>query len=128
MSYQNPNVSAVNRRGTTAQQKAHAAKMVELEVELRRKKLSKEGYNPRTLDQYREDAKKMVMSYNKQWVRERSPEAIVDKRISLLTSTPFWNKVTVNGGFFDEVEGVLPHYWEKVTKSAEAKRFRRKSS
>ena len=120
-------VRAVNKRGTTAQKKAHAEKMAAREVELRRKKLSKDGYEPISLEEYQRDAEEMVLAYDEQWMRERSPEAIVDRKIGELIKPPFWNQLTIDGGFFDEVKVVLPHFWEMVAKSAKGRRVTKKA-
>ena len=110
-------ISAINKRGSTAQQKAHVEKMTEQEKRLRLKKLSKVGYLPITLEAYKTEAENMKMAYDEQWVRERSPEAIVNRKIEELMKPAFWNRLTIDNGFFDELEGVLPYFWEMVVKN-----------
>ena len=120
-------VRAITRRGTTTQQKAHAKKMAVQEKELRRKKLSKEGYSPITLEEYKAESEQMKMAYDEQWVRERSAEAIVDQKIDELVKPAFWSKLTIGDGFFKEIEDVLPHYWEMVTKKSRGKKISKKA-
>ena len=120
-------ISAVLKRGTTARQKEHAEKMKGVEVRQRRQKLSKEGYQPITLEEYASRAEQTTMAYDEQWVRDRSPEAIEDNKIAQLTKTPFWNQLTIAGGFFPELKSVFPSYFAIVTKQAKGRRVTKKA-
>jgi hypothetical protein len=101
--------------------------MAEQEKKMRQKKLSKEGYSPITLEEYKAQSEQMKMSYDEQWVKERSPEAIIDRKIEELTKPAFWSKLTVVDGFFEELKRVIPYFWEMIEKKSRGKKVSKKA-
>ena len=66
---------------------------------LRKKKFSKENCQPTSLEEHRQNAEKLTMACDDQWVRERSPDAIVDCKTEKLTKTSFWDGLGIDGRF-----------------------------
>lgn len=116
-------VTAVNKRGTTAQQKKYNEQVAELAEAQRKKKLSSERYKPTSIEQYQQNADNRRMSYDEQWERERSPEAILKAKLDKLTKSSHWTNLKVGDGFLTEVEHIFPYYWEKIAEESNGKQL-----
>ena len=107
-------ITAINRRGTTAQQKEHVEKLVQHADGQRKKKLKSDKYKDVSLAEYKDDAQKIEMDYDKLW--QDSDHLNDMKKIEILMKKAHWQKAKVGDGLYEDMERVFPDFWKLNTK------------
>lgn len=107
-------ITAINKRGTTAQQKKHVEKLVQHADGQRKKKLRSDKYKDVSLAEYIANAQKMKMDYDKLWQDSDHLDDL--KKIEALMKKAHWQKAKVEDGLYEDIERVFPDFWKLYTK------------
>ena len=110
-------ISAINKKGTTIQQKEHEEQLVEHAESQRKKKLRSEKYDEIPLETYIENARKRTMDYDKVWQDKDHLDDLA--KINTLMKKGYWNGVKVEDGLFEDVRRVFPLFWKLYSKELE---------
>ena len=113
-------IRAINKRGTTVQQKEHVEKLATNAEVQRKKKLRSDKYTEVSLDEYTENAKKCTTEFDKAWQDKDHLNDLA--KINTLLKKAHWQGVKVDDGLFEDVERVFPDFWKTYKRELDKKK------
>jgi len=114
-------IKAINKAGVTEQQKKYDDRLFAHSEELRQKKMSSDSYVRLDLDEFLQQARNTQLDNDRRY--RNKPHLDNLAKVSALMKTTYWTKLTVTGGFYDELKRVFPVFYKLLKKEKKGKKL-----